>query len=92
MRLRELGGHGEADARAGDLVCLVPAPEPVQGAGSSSAGIPHPVSLSCSRASAPLAAVSTITWPPAGVNFTALVSTLVMIWCRRPGPVITVSG
>src|SRR5580693_2072634 len=53
--------------------------------GSSSAGIPVPVSVTVRTASGPEGPASMVMWPPAAVNFSALVSRLVMTWCSQRG-------
>ena len=54
--------------------------------------MPTPVSLTWSTASAPRWRVPMVTWPPAGVNLSALVSRLVMIWCSQRSSARTGTG
>jgi len=57
--------------------------------GRSPAGMPTPVSVTCSTASGPARLVEMVTRPPAGVNFSALVSRLVITWCSQRGSAST---
>jgi trimeric autotransporter adhesin len=54
--------------------------------------MPSPVSVTCSIISAPERPVLMVTWPPAGVNFSALVSRFVISWCSQCGSASTGLG
>ena len=57
--------------------------------GRSSAGMPAPVSVTVSTASGPACRVAMVTGRPAGVNFSALLSRLVITWCSQCGSAST---
>ena len=74
VRAGQVGRDREADTAAGDAAASWPRKNRSKMCGSSSAGMPGPVSVTCSTAPGPDLLVRTVTCPPGGVNFSALLT------------------
>ena len=86
MALDDLGGDGQAETRAAGFARarLIDAVEALKMRLRSASGMPMPSSATSIQTLSPTVPAVTRMWPPSGVYFTALPSTLSMTCSMRP--------